>query len=310
MDDRTKLYQIQKASGLTQQALATEIGTSLVSLNNWLSGGTKPTRKAFLARIDALYVKYLGLDAINQGELHDVKQKAEMQRLTATQLVANPRALRRLTVASTYNNDTIEGSTMTEADVDAVLFSRRTLTNRTQIEQREAVNHRVALEYLLSKLTENEGFQFTPDLIERVHLLLMSGIISNAGTWRNHEVRIQGSHVALANYVKIPALIEVLCAELNMETDDQVALLAKTHAQFEQIHPFSDGNGRAGRLIMLAKALQLSIAPPIVEQERKAVYYKYLQLAQSEGKHDFLEQLVAESILTTSAQLRPLLVGP
>ena len=54
----------------------------------------------------------------------------------------------------------------------------------------------------------------------------------------------------------------------------------KTHAQFKQIHPFSDGNGRAGRLIMLAKALQLGITPPNVEQKRKVVYYKYLQRAQ------------------------------
>ena len=48
---------------------------------------------------------------------------------------------------------------------------------------------------------------------------------------------------------------------------------------------------------MLAKALQLGLAPPIIAQERKQVYYTYLERAQTQGEHDLLEQLIAESVL-------------
>ncbi|QQR51629.1 helix-turn-helix transcriptional regulator [Candidatus Saccharibacteria bacterium] len=59
MDYKKKLKEIIDTSGLSQQSLADEIGTSLVTLNNWLNGKSTPTRKALLTKIDALYSKYL-----------------------------------------------------------------------------------------------------------------------------------------------------------------------------------------------------------------------------------------------------------
>lgn len=299
MDYREKLRRILAASGLTQQALAAEIGASLVSVSSWLTGKTAPTRKQFLQRIDVLYGRYVGLDAGDPAQLADVKRRAAATPFPVAQLLEDPRALRQLIVASTYNSNTIEGSTMTASDVDAVLYSQATLRNRSQVEQREAVNHRAALEYLLGLLADAGDFEFTPDLIQRLHLTLMVGILSNAGYWRDHGVRIQGSRLVPANHLKIPYLIDSLCAELNQPTQDPVALLARTHARFEQIHPFSDGNGRVGRLIMLAKALQLGLTPPVVAQERKRAYYTYLERAQTQGEHDLLEQFIAESMLQT-----------
>lgn len=63
MEYRAKLQQIIAKSGLSQQMLAEKIGTSLVSLNNWLNGKTTPTRKALLAQIDTLYAKYQDVEA-------------------------------------------------------------------------------------------------------------------------------------------------------------------------------------------------------------------------------------------------------
>ena len=81
----------------------------------------------------------------------------------------------------------------------------------------------------------------------------MSGILNDAGDYRRHAVRIAGSRVIVANYIKIPDLIQKLVNSLTENTTkDSIAWLAKAHAQFEQIHLFSDGNGRIGRLIMLA----------------------------------------------------------
>ena len=62
MDYKKKLHKIIDVSGLSQQSLADDIGTSLVTLNNWLNGRSTPTRKALLTKIDALYNKYLQAD--------------------------------------------------------------------------------------------------------------------------------------------------------------------------------------------------------------------------------------------------------
>lgn len=303
MEYRTKLQKIIAASGLSQQSLAEKLGTSFVSVNNWLNGKVTPTRKELLAQIDLLYVEYLGVDTANPATLHTLKQRVKKQRLTAKNLIKNREVLDKITLNLTYHTNTIEGSTMTRSDVAAVLFDDKTLKNRTQVEQREAINHRVALDFLLDELVADSALQFTPELIQKVHLLLMNGILSNAGMWRNHGVRIQGSRVPLANFIKIPELIERLCNEFNAETEDPVAVLARTHAIFEQIHPFSDGNGRTGRLLLFIKSLQFGIVPPIIPKERKAVYYRYLELAQTEEEYDNLEQFIAETVVETSDEL-------
>jgi Fic family protein len=297
-----KIIQIIKASGLSQQSLAEKLGTSFVTLNHWFNGKSQPTRKELLSKIDLLYAYYLGAEDAETTGLHELKTTARKYRLTAKQLVANRELIDKITLSLTYHTNTIEGSTMTESDVAAVIFDDKNLKNRTQIEQREAVNHRVALEFLVSELAAGT-LEYTPDTIKRVHLLLMNGILSNAGEWRNHGVRIQGANVPLANFIKIAELMAKLCNELNEETEDPVATLARTHATFEQIHPFSDGNGRVGRLLMFVKALELGFMPPIIEKERKQVYYRYLALAQTDNKYDPLEQLIAETIITTGEDM-------
>jgi Fic family protein/DNA-binding Xre family transcriptional regulator len=303
MDYRTKLQRIVVASGLSQQSLAEKLGTSFVTLNNWLNGKATPTRKDLLEKIDSLFVEYLGVTDVDVAALRELKHSAKKQRLTARVLIKNKEMLDKITLNLTYHTNTIEGSTMTKSDVAAVLFEHQTLKNRTQIEQREAINHRVALDFLLDELAADSRLQFTPELIKKVHLLLMNGILSNAGEWRNHGVRIQGSRVALANFMRISEKIQHLCNDLNSETKDPIAVLARTHAVFEQIHPFSDGNGRTGRLVMFIKSLQFGIVPPIVPKERKAVYYRYLELAQMDEKYDNLEQFIAESIIATAELL-------
>lgn len=303
MDYRAKLQKIIVASGLSQQSLAEKLGTSFVSLNNWLNGKATPTRKVLLERIDLAFIEYLGSDSVDADSLHELKQRAEKQHLTAKNLVKNREMLDAVTLNLTYHTNIIEGSTMTKSDVAAVLFDNETLKNRTQVEQREAINHRVALEFLLNELAADSSSQVTPELIQKVHLLLMNGIMSNAGQWRNHGVRIQGSHVPLANFITIPERIDKLCNEFNAETEDPVSVLARTHAVFEQIHPFSDGNGRTGRLLMFIKSLQFGLVPPIVPKERKAVYYRYLELAQTEERYDNLEQFIAETLIQTAGGL-------
>jgi len=305
MNYQAKLQQILGASGFSQEALAAKIGVSFVTLNSWVNGKSTPTRPDYLAKIDEIHDEIIGTLAIDRADLKVLKLQAVAQRLSARKLLASRPLLDKITLNLTYHTNTIEGSTMTKNDVADVIFDNKVLKNRTAIEQREAVNHQTALHFILDELTDrSRPFVFTPELIMAIHLRLMNGIISDAGTYRNHGVRIVGTNVPLANFIKIPGLLLTLCRHLNEETTDPIGLLAQTHAQFEQIHPFSDGNGRTGRLVMFAKSLDLGIVPPIVEKERKSAYYKYLQLAQIRSELDPLEQLLAQSIIKTAKTFR------
>ncbi len=297
MDYQTVLQRIVGASGWSQEVLANKLGVSFPTLNSWINGKSKPQREANKRAIDTVAVEILGADTVDPGMLSDLKAEAVRYKLTAKKLVSNHEWLDALTLNLTYHTNTIEGSTMTLSDVEEVLFDNKILSNRTQTEQREAINHQVAMNFLLDVLVRDTKIRWTSEIVRDIHLRLMSGIISNAGIWRNHSVRIAGVHVPLANFIKIPELIENLCNQLNEETTDPIGLLARTHAEFEQIHPFSDGNGRTGRLILFALALQHGLVPPIITKERRSAYYKYLEIAQAKERFDLLEQMLASEMV-------------
>ncbi len=64
---------------------------------------------------------------------------------------------------------------------------------------------------------------------------------------------------------------------------NQVEQIAQTYARFEQIHPFSDGSGRVGRLLMLILAFKYQMAPILIKKEKKQAYYTYLEAAQTQN---------------------------
>lgn len=295
-----KLARILAASGWSQETLSDKLGVSFVTLNKWVNGKTEPRDRA-KERIDVLFAEILGTDTTEKTEVARVKKLAVGKKLSINKLLANRELLDQMTVHLTYHSNATEGSTMTEGDVEAVIFDHKVLRNRTAIEQREAINHQTALNFLLDELQDQgKNFTVTPELVKAVHLRLMNGIITNSGEYRNHGARIRGAHVPLANFIKIPTLLTQWCERANEETADPIAMLATTHAEFERIHPFSDGNGRTGRLLLFVLALKVGLVPPIIRKERRIAYYKYLELCQTRELSDPLEKFIAEAIIETS----------
>lgn len=304
MKFQNQLKSILQASGWSQEQLARNLGVSFATLNSWINKRSLPRAKA-LRNIDKLYLDIIGVDEVNTYTLLAAKQTALRLRTTPKKISNDKDALEKLTLYLTYHTNTIEGSTMTLSDVEEVIFEHKVLTNRTAVEQAEARNHQATLYWLIDELANRgDNFVVNEDLILNIHLRLMNGIISDAGQYRKHAVRIMGTHVTLANWAKVPALVKELAQDLAKPTDDIIKVLAGTHARFEQIHPFSDGNGRAGRLIMLAQALKSGLIPPLVVKERRYAYYKYLELAQTKEDYAPLELFITESIAFTNDLLK------
>ena len=304
MNYRKQLSSILKASGWSQEQLARALGVSFPTLNSWVNERSEARAKA-VARIQTLYLEIIGADDVDLVALDQAKAETTKLKLTAKELLKDTGKLDKLTLHLTYHTNTIEGSTMTLSDVEEVIFAHKVLTNRTAIEQAEARNHQTALYWLIEQLAEQKGnFRVTEELILGLHLRLMNGIIGDAGQYRRHAVRIMGANVPLANYAKVPELVTQLARDVQEPQTDIVQTLAATHAKFEKIHPFSDGNGRTGRLIMLAQALHAGFVPPLVAKERKQAYYKYLEAAQLRDVYGPLELFVAKSMVYTDKLLK------
>lgn len=300
---KEKLEKILAATGWSQESLAKKLDVSFVSLNSWVNEKASP-RASAQEKIDLIFAEVIGSDSLNAAELKTLKSEALKEKCSIKKILENKEILERITTNLTYHTNATEGSTMTEKDVADVVYYHKTLRNRSATEQREAINHQTAFYFLLDELSEKgTDFKFSVDLIRATHLRLMNGIISDAGCFRNHNVRIRGAFVPLSNFIKIPELIKAWANLVNEETKDPLNLLAVSHASFEKIHPFSDGNGRTGRLFLFILALKLGLTPPIIERDRKTAYYKYLELAQTKDLFDPLEKFLAEEILKTSELL-------
>ena len=291
-----QLKSIMLASGWSQEQLAQTLKVSFATLNSWINARSTPRAKAIIA-IEKLYLDTVGVESVNAEAPQSIKKESLSLKITPERIADNKDLLDRLTLYLTYHTNTIEGSTMTLSDVEEVLFEHKVLSNRTAVEQAEARNHQAALHWLLDELVNRrDDFTISVDFILGIHLRLMNGIISGAGQFRTHSVRIMGSRVTLANWPKVPDLLEELVADIKNDNSDVIEKIANIHARFERIHPFSDGNGRTGRLIMLAQALSAGLVPPLITKERKFAYYKYLELAQTKEDYKPLEYFIAESM--------------
>jgi Fic family protein/DNA-binding XRE family transcriptional regulator len=296
------LKEILTDSQWTQEQLAHYLGVTFSTLNGWVNGKAIPRAKALQA-IDDAYLSIIGRVNVDKDMLKKMKKQAMSQRTNVKKIIANEQLLEKVTLYLTYHTNTIEGSTMTLSEVQEVLEDdNKVLTNKTAREQVEARNHRTALYFLLDELAaQGKNLVWTRDLILNTHLRLMNTLISDAGNFRNHDVRIQGSPVKLISHKEVLAYMDELFEDLNRPYSDTIDTIAALHARFERIHPFSDGNGRTGRLIMFIQALQNELVPPLVLKERKHAYYKYLETADLDDKTELLSLFIAESMLAAGS---------
>ncbi|TAN57578.1 hypothetical protein EPN15_03880 [Patescibacteria group bacterium] len=297
MNTRQRLEIIQKRLGLTQTKLAERFGVSFVAFNNWWTGKATP-RPKMQAAIEELFLEVTGQKIIPGEQLNAKKQvlrqKSSEHKNVIAEILNNPDIRDRFILKLTYNSNSIEGNTLTEPDTAAVIFDNVALPNKSLTEQLEAKNHQVALNYLFNHILKKK--MIDESLVLRLHGILMNGIRADAGFYRNHAVRIVGVSLPIANYLKIPDLIPDIIAKAEVATNDIIAASASVHSRFEQIHPFSDGNGRIGRLLMNAMLLKANLAPAIIRQQQKQLYYAYLYKAQTKNDQSQLENFLCDAV--------------
>lgn len=298
MNTKDKLKIIQDLSELTQTEMAARIGVSFVALNNWWNGKSKPRKKQQDA-IDAMYREYTGQKIIPENVLLAKKElisrEAGRHKNILATILKNPDIYDQFMLSLTYNSNKIEGSTLSEDETADIMFNNKTIPDKSLVEQLEVKNLQTALKYLFTQMKNVK--KIDEELVLKLHSILMNGIRDDAGLFRRHGVRIVGSNVPTANHLKIPKLMKEIFADISKKQNNRIGHVSNVHARFEQIHPFSDGNGRIGRLILTAMLLKNNIAPAVIKQENKKLYYTYLRQAQLKNDFTQLEDFVCDAVM-------------
>ncbi|MFA5421010.1 MAG: Fic family protein, partial [Patescibacteria group bacterium] len=249
-------------------------------------------------KIDELYKKYSGEKIIPDSELVAKKnllyKKGKVNKNIIKKIISREDLFNEFILQLTYNSNSIEGSTLTQDDTEAILFRNVNIKDKSLIEHLEAKNHQVVLKYLFKII--NNNLKIDESLILRFHSILMNGVRDDAGRYRSHGVRIVGLNVPTANYLRVPDLMRDLFKDINKKNDDVITHVSRIHSKLEQIHPFSDGNGRIGRIVIVAMLLKKNLAPAIISQKNKSFYYKYLQKSQIQNEFSLLEDFICDSI--------------
>lgn len=179
-----------------------------------------------------------------------------------------------------YNSNRIEGNKLTE-DQTRYIFETRTIRFKDQEavpvdDIIETTNHFVAFDHLLRTIEE----PLTEDLIKAFHRILKTSTADaqkpyfRVGDWKKLANEVGGRETCR------PADVEKEMRKLRewyaSQENVTIQTLAEYHWRFENIHPFQDGNGRVGRLILFRECLRNSVMPFVIDNEHKLYYYRGL----------------------------------
>ena len=173
-------------------------------------------------------------------------------------------------VEYTYNTNAIEGNTLTLRETDLVLKGL-TIDKKPLKDHMEAVGHKEAFDYVRELVKDN--IPLSENIIKQIHFLVLADKKDDRGVYRRIPVRIMGAaHEPVQPYLIQPKM-EQLLIDFKNSNEHIVTKLARFHIEFEAIHPFIDGNGRTGRLLVNLELMKAGYPPIDIKYIDRLAYY-------------------------------------
>lgn len=194
------------------------------------------------------------------------------------------------TVEFTYNSNAIEGNTLTLRETDMVLRGL-TIDQKPLKDHLEAIGHREAFEYVQTLVAE--GIPLTEQVVKDIHYLVLSDKKDDRGVYRKVPVRIIGATNEPAQPFMIRPLMEQWLADYGQSKENIVTKMARFHIAFESIHPFIDGNGRTGRLLVNLELMKAGYPPIDIKFSDRLAYYQAFDDFHTKGNLSAMEELFA-----------------
>ena len=212
--------------------------------------GRYKTKESLLSQIDRKKKELDGKRPLTEGELARLNEE--------------------FTVEYTYNSNAIEGNTLTLRETDLVLRGL-TIDQKPLKDHMEAVGHKEAFDFVTELVKEK--CEINERVIKQIHYLVLADKKDDRGVYRRLPVRIMGAaHEPVQPYLIVPKMEELLRNYLASE-EHIVTKLARFHIDFEGIHPFIDGNGRTGRLLVNLELMKAGYPPIDIKFTDRIAYY-------------------------------------
>lgn len=202
-----------------------------------------------------------------------------------------------LNVRMTHHSNAIEGNTLTLNETATIILDDTIPNAMSKREFLEVLNHSDALKFLLAELQNN-----TVDIymIKEINKILLNRLNHNAGNFKTDYNYIRGANFETASPSETPYKMNEWFENMNFQLKnsnsdiEKIKIILEYHIKFERIHPFSDGNGRTGRLIMLALMLENNLTPFVITVENRAKYMDILRNQDIENFVSLVEPLIEE----------------
>ena len=208
------------------------------------------SKESILSQIDRKKAELDGRRPLTEGELERLNEE--------------------FTVEYTYNSNAIEGNTLTLRETDLVLRGL-TIDRKPLKDHMEAVGHKEAFDYVRELVKEKAPL--TESIIKQIHYLVLADKKDDRGVYRRIPVHIMGArHEPVQPYLIEPKMEQLLHGYAASE-EHIVMKLARFHIEFEGIHPFIDGNGRTGRLLVNLELMKAGYPPIDIKFRDRVAYY-------------------------------------
>lgn len=290
LGDKIKLYRENKK--MTQNEVADILGVSSATISKYESGTLEPNIES-LKRLAELF-------EISVDELLNYEEdKFDISKINVLDILREQKEMKlkgnlyhNTQIIFAYNTNHIEGSKLTEDqtryifETNTIFFEGETIASVDDI--LETANHFKLVDYMLDIAEE----KLTEDIIKEFHRILKEGTMDSRKDWFNVGEYKKLPNEAGSMKTTEPKYVQRDMTKLmewyNSLKEITIKEIIEFHARFEKIHPFQDGNGRVGRIIIFKECLKNNIIPFIILDKDKVFYYRGLKEYQNKTEKGYL----------------------
>ena len=222
-------------------------------------------------KIDKLQEKIAKLRPLNKTELKKLREN--------------------FIIENTYNSNAIEGNTLTLKEVALILQHDFSIHGKRVSEHIEVIGYKDAFYYILEIINE----PLTKQVIKNIHSLVLMVDRKNKGVFRSVDIHVLGITYKTSEPQEIESNIDSLLVKYEewKQQHHIIKAIALLHLEFESIHPFIDGNGRTGRLLLNFELIKHGLLPVNIKFTDKEKYYNSFDEYHINNNADYLTDLIA-----------------
>ena len=298
LGDKIKLYRENKK--MTQNEIANILDVSPATVSKYESGALEPNIES-LKRLAELFE--ISIDEL----LNDEEDKFDISKINVLDILREQKEMKlkgnlyhRTQVSFAYNTNHMEGSTITPDETASIYDTGTILTSSDKVivlkDVTETQNHFTLFKYMLETIDN----PLDENMIKKFHFILKDGTLTesekdwfNVGEYKRKKNFVGNITTTLPKDVDKD--MKVLLESYNKIKNKTLEDIIDFHVKFESIHPFQDGNGRVGRMIMFRECLYNDIIPFYIEDRNKAFYLRGIKEYQLNNEKGYLIDTIKNS---------------